>query len=68
MHDRLGGNLGMRGDLSAPAEPNASFVLECGLDGNFKPAGARLCIFLGNCDSIETMTSCPNSGPFYNPD
>jgi hypothetical protein len=43
----------VRGDLSAPAEPNASFVLKCSLDGNFKPAGARLCIFLGNGDSIR---------------
>jgi hypothetical protein len=43
----------MRGNLSAPTEPNAGFVLKCGLDGNFKPAGARLCIFLGNRDSIR---------------
>jgi hypothetical protein len=28
-------------------------VPKCGLDSNFKPAGARLCIFLGNGDSIR---------------
>jgi hypothetical protein len=53
VHDLLSGDLGVRGDLSAPAEPNARFVLECRLDGNFKPASARLCIFLGNGDSVR---------------
>ena len=48
VHDLLCGNLSVRGDLSAPAEPNARFVLKCGLDGNFKPAGAGLSIFLGD--------------------
>jgi hypothetical protein len=40
------------GDLATPAEPNAGFVLKCGRESNFKPAGARLCIFLGNTDSV----------------
>ena len=52
MHDPLCSDLGASGDLSTPAEPNAGFVLERRLDGDFKPAGARLCIFLGNGDSI----------------
>jgi hypothetical protein len=65
VYDLLCGNLSARGDLSAPSEPNARFVLKCGLDGNFKPAGARRRIFLGNGNS-ETMTSCPNSGPLRN--
>jgi hypothetical protein len=54
MHDLLCGNLSVCGrDLSAPAEPNAGFVLKCGLDSNFKPAGARLCNSLRNGDSIR---------------
>jgi hypothetical protein len=53
MHDLLRGDLGLRSDLPAPAEPDAGFVLECRLDGNFKPAGVRLCISLGNANSIR---------------
>jgi hypothetical protein len=53
MNDLLRGDLGLRSDLSAPAEPNARFVLECRLDGNFKAAGARLCIFVRNGNSIR---------------
>jgi len=52
VHDPLGIDLGASGDLSAPAEPNARFLLKRRLDGDFKPAGARLCIFLGNGDSV----------------
>ena len=68
MYDLLCGDLSVRGDLSAPAEPNARFVLKCGLDGNFKPAGARLCIFLGNSDSIRDYDELSNSGPLRSPD
>jgi hypothetical protein len=53
MHNLPCGNLSMRGNLSAPAEPNASFVLKCGLNGNFKPSGAHLRNFLRNGDSIR---------------
>ena len=53
MHDCLSGDLGVSGDLSAPAEPNAGFVLKCRLDGNFKPAGAGLCIFPGDGDPVR---------------
>jgi hypothetical protein len=53
VHDLLSGNLGVRGNLATPAEPNAGFVLKRGLDSNFKPAGARAYIFLGNSDSIR---------------
>ena len=52
VRDPLRGDLGASGDLSAPAEPNARFVLERRLDGDFKPAGAWLWIFLGNGDSV----------------
>ena len=52
VHDPLCSDLGKSGDLSTPAEPNARFVLKRRLDGDFKPAGARLCIFLGNGDSV----------------
>jgi len=52
VHDPLGINLGASGDLSTPAEPNARFVLERRFDGDFKPTGASLCIFLGNGDSV----------------
>jgi len=53
VHDLLSGNLGVRGNLATPAEPNAGFVLKRGLDSNFQPAGARAYIFLGNSDSIR---------------
>ena len=53
VHDPLGINLGASGDLSTPAEPNARFMLERRLDGDFKPTGARLCIFLGNGDAVR---------------
>ena len=53
MHDRLCGNLAVRDDLSAPAEPSASFALERRPNSNLKPAGARLCNFLRNGDSIR---------------
>ncbi len=53
MHNSVGGNSAVRDDLSAPAEPSASFVLECRLNSNFKPTGVRPCIFLGNGDSIR---------------
>ena len=53
VHDLLCGDPSVRGDLSAPAEPNARFVPKRGLDGNFKPASARAYIFLGNADSIR---------------
>jgi hypothetical protein len=53
VHDLLCGNLSMRSNLSTPAEPSARFVLKRGLDGNFKPARARVYIFLGNADSIR---------------
>jgi hypothetical protein len=52
VHDPLRNDLGARGDLPAPAEPNAGFLLEHRLDGDFKPAGARLRIFLGNGDTV----------------
>ena len=42
----------MRRDFSTPAEPNAGFLLECCVDGNFKPAGTRASISLGNGDSV----------------
>ena len=45
-------DLGVRGDLSASAEPNAGFLRKCRFHGNLEPASARLCIFLGNGDSI----------------
>ena len=53
MHDPLGLNLGASGDLSTPAEPNARFVLERRLDGDFEATGARLYIFLGNGDPVR---------------
>ena len=53
MHDLLRGVLSMCGDLAAPTEPNPRFLLKCRLDSNFKPAGARAYIFLGNSDSIR---------------
>src|ERR1051326_6038542 len=52
-------DLGVCGDLSAPAEPNARFLRECRLHGNLEPAGARLCIFLGNGDSIRDYDELP---------
>ena len=53
VHDPLGIDLGASGDLSAPAEPNARFLLKRRLDGDFKPTGARLRIFLGDGDPIR---------------
>jgi hypothetical protein len=52
VHDPLGIYLSASGDLSTPAELGARFVLECRLDSDFKPAGTRLCIFLGNRNSV----------------
>ena len=52
VHDPLGIDLGASGDLSTPAEPNARFLLKRRLDGDFKPAGAGLCISVRNCDSV----------------
>ena len=48
----LSSNPGVGGHLSAPAEPNAGFALECSFDRNFKPPGPRFCIFLGYGNSI----------------
>jgi hypothetical protein len=53
MHDRLRRDLGVRGDLSAPAEPNARSLLKRSLYGDLKPAGARLSSFVGNGDPIR---------------
>jgi hypothetical protein len=53
VHNPLRSDLGLRGNLSAPTQPNARFVLQCRPDGNFKPAGARIRIFLGNGNSIR---------------
>ena len=46
----------MRGNLSAPAKPNAGFVLKCGLNGNFKPSGVHLGDFSGMATLFETTT------------
>jgi hypothetical protein len=59
MHDMLLGYLSVCGNLSAPAKPNARFFFKCGLYGNFKPTGARLCIFLGNGDSVRDYDKLP---------
>ena len=52
VHDPLGIDLGASGDLSAPAEPNAGFLLKRRLDGDFKAAGASLCILVRDRDSV----------------
>ena len=52
VHDPLGIDLGASGDLSAPAEPNARFLLKRRFNGDFKPAGASLRIFVRNRDSV----------------
>ena len=59
VHHLLGHDLGVRGDLSAPTEPDARSVLECRLDGNLKPAGVCLCTFVGNRDSIRDYDKLP---------
>jgi len=46
-------DLGVRGDLSTPAKPDAGFLLKCGPDGNFQPAGARGRIFVRDSDSVR---------------
>jgi len=53
VHYLLRCDLGARGDLPAPAEPDAGLVLERPVHGDFQSAGARLCIFLGNGDPIR---------------
>jgi len=53
VHNSLRSDLGIGGNLSAPTQPNATFVLQCRPDGDFKPAGARVCISLGNADSVR---------------
>src|SRR5208282_6674459 len=57
-------DLGVRGDLSTPAKPDAGFLLKCGPDGNFKPAGARGCIFVGNSDSVRDYDKLSQKVPF----
>jgi hypothetical protein len=59
VHHFLRYDLGVRGDLSAPTEPDASFVRECRLHGNLKPAGARLCAFFRDRDSIRNYDELP---------
>ena len=51
----LGCDLGLRGDLSTPAKPDAGFLFKCGPDGNFQPAGARGCIFVGNSELCSRL-------------
>jgi hypothetical protein len=46
-------DLGARGDLPAPAEPDAGRVLEGPVHGDFQSAGVRLYIFRGNGDPIR---------------
>ena len=53
MHDLAHCDLGARGDLAAPAEPDAGLVLERRIHGDFQPAGARECVFLGNGDPVR---------------
>jgi hypothetical protein len=53
VHNPLRSDLGVRGKLSAPTQPNARFLLQCRPDGDFKAAGARRCIFLGNGNSVR---------------
>src|SRR5271168_2796798 len=60
----LGCDLGVRGDLSTPAKPDAGFLLKCGLDDNFQPAGARGCIFVRNSDSVRDYDKLSQKVPF----
>src|SRR5271154_1822782 len=64
VHDLPCCDLGVRGDLSTPAKPDAGFLLKCGPDGNFQPAGARGCIFVGNSDSIRDYDELSQKVPF----
>jgi hypothetical protein len=56
----LSSNPGVCGHLSAPAEPNAGFALECSFDSNFKPPGPSFCIFLGYGNSIRDYDKLPH--------
>jgi hypothetical protein len=52
MHDRLRGDLGVRSDLSAPAEPNARFLLERALTATSSPPARAFAFLFGNGDSV----------------